>query len=1002
MLFTLVFVGLVVLLIYGAIQRHKRREERLQRIESLIDELQASLRDLQSQLTQGALAGRGAPPLAPGPELAEAEAASVAMGGQVPVAEMLAEAPIAEPESAVEPEESLQPAVAVAAEAAQPPPSWEQGALAPATREAATAERWQRLEQAFVENWTGILGAVVLVAGVTFLGIYTALRMEPLARFLMTLAGAGALGGLSLAARRRTDWQALAQWLQSSAAAVLLFACAAAGGLPGLGLQWLYAPLPALSLLLGGVAVNLTLAWLSRTQTFASLHVVLSLLPFAIVPPTLVGLATATLVVVLGMTLARRARWDVHVLVVTVAWFAWHVQWYLRSVADLDDPALRAAAALAVVAVFAATALVHYRRDYVSLRVEPVPLAVHLGNWGFLALACLVYAPERLSGAAGLAVGGVVAWALGRRARVLGIRWLHLCDTLIAQGLMVAAIACATELFAAARLLWLLAVVAECALFLRLVIDENEAVLGRIGVYVLHVSAFLLAAAGLATAPAAIESGDTREALVLLAGMAVVAALQVYLARRRPGRLAALGCYAAAGDGSGAPVASLGWIAGLLALVGLVHVAGQDWLAGVALALAAVLLLLARRSGATGFAGSFALVVLGGHALSWWRLIVGAPWTPGVLTEQWVPLVALAGLAVATRLLPWLRTTAVLLAAANFGLGAFLYFNDISPLLPGVLWLMLSVLALEVANRVRTESPVLLAAGYGYLGAFGGNYALVVLQTQEYVLGVPVRLLVEGFALATLLYWWFFRPVERVERLVAWRASHPLLLETMLIFLSVVIVEEVPTQWRPAAWGLVGLLLGATVVGRRLDARCRTYALFFYWVSVVSVAVVSSVFETPSPTWYDRPDVAAVAAIALQVAYILGTRGDAALAGTAFPAVFGGMAHVAGLVDRRRRLWVYYPFFAGLAVFCFWRFDRSVLTLLWSIEAFVIFALGAALREKQFRYVSLAALAACLLRLVFVDLAQADLAVRGVVFLGVGLLMLGMNAIYNRYRTRFE
>jgi uncharacterized membrane protein len=79
-----------------------------------------------------------------------------------------------------------------------------------------------------------------------------------------------------------------------------------------------------------------------------------------------------------------------------------------------------------------------------------------------------------------------------------------------------------------------------------------------------------------------------------------------------------------------------------------------------------------------------------------------------------------------------------------------------------------------------------------------------------------------------------------------------------------------------------------------------------------------------------------------------------------------------------------------------------LLTLLWAAEAFVVFGLSAWLRENQFRFVALAGLAACLVRLVLVDMAQANLAIRGLVFIGVGLLMLGMNAIYNRYRARFE
>jgi uncharacterized membrane protein len=109
-----------------------------------------------------------------------------------------------------------------------------------------------------------------------------------------------------------------------------------------------------------------------------------------------------------------------------------------------------------------------------------------------------------------------------------------------------------------------------------------------------------------------------------------------------------------------------------------------------------------------------------------------------------------------------------------------------------------------------------------------------------------------------------------------------------------------------------------------------------------------------------------------------------------------------GVLGRRRNWFVYYPLFAGIALYLAHRFNHSVLTLLWGLEAFGVFALSAVLRETPFRRVALAGLAACLIRLVLIDMAQANLGLRGVVFIGFGMLMLGMNAIYNRFRARFE
>jgi len=212
----------------------------------------------------------------------------------------------------------------------------------------------------------------------------------------------------------------------------------------------------------------------------------------------------------------------------------------------------------------------------------------------------------------------------------------------------------------------------------------------------------------------------------------------------------------------------------------------------------------------------------------------------------------------------------------------------------------------------------------------------------------------------------------------------------------------VQAQWRPLTWSLVALCLLVPPAVRRIDERLQLYSVIFFWASVANVALIMSTFESPSAHWYDRPDLMSLAAIALQVAYVAASHSRLSPAAAQFPGGLGALDALAKRIAARRNLWVYYPFFAGLAMFLFWRFDRSLLTLLWVVEAFAMFVLSAVLRENQFRHVALAGLAICVGRLLLVDLAEADLGLRGLIFLGVGLLMLGMNAIYNRYRARFQ
>lgn len=84
------------------------------------------------------------------------------------------------------------------------------------------------------------------------------------------------------------------------------------------------------------------------------------------------------------------------------------------------------------------------------------------------------------------------------------------------------------------------------------------------------------------------------------------------------------------------------------------------------------------------------------------------------------------------------------------------------------------------------------------------------------------------------------------------------------------------------------------------------------------------------------------------------------------------------------------------------RYDNATLTLLWALQAFVIAVLSVLLRDGQIRSVALLALGAALVRLLAIDLAQADLGLRSLVFIGVGLLMLAMDTHYTHFRERFR
>lgn len=334
-------------------------------------------------------------------------------------------------ESPVEPPRLLPPPAALSppASAVPPAPPAQPPGLSPSSGPPAPTgnESWRRLERTLIENWTGILGVVVLVAGVTFLAVSIALRLGPLARFLLTLLVALALILPSALWGRRHSWRRLSLWMRSGGAALILFACVAAGGLPELGLRWLNDPSQALALLMAGMALNLALAAVARQQTTASLHVVVNLLPL-----------------LLGQLLPRRRAWNRHRLIVVAAYALFHGCWFMAAPPSLlASPMARAGGALAAGLVFASGLLLQHWGRPLRRALTPLRLATLLLQWGGIALALL----------------------LSRRRRRGGAPSLALADSLCAQALSMAAILSLAPLVVDPLLL-LGVLLVECALFL--------------------------------------------------------------------------------------------------------------------------------------------------------------------------------------------------------------------------------------------------------------------------------------------------------------------------------------------------------------------------------------------------------------------------------------------------------------------------------------------------------------------------------------------------------
>jgi hypothetical protein len=380
---------------------------------------------------------------------------------------------------------------------------------------------WDKLSTVLLENWTGILGAVVLVTGVGFLGIYAALRLAPPHRFLLICGFAMGLLGARFALREKAFAQQLNTWLLSSAAAIFLFACVGSVSIDGL--RWATPPFEYL-LLLAGVCANLFLAWRSSREAVATLHGVLSLVALAVLPPSVLTLAAAAGVTAFSIAITYRQLWKYQLLLSIASFFAFHLYWHQELAATSNTVRLTAMALVLLVGV--AAALVQYRSVYAKRQFEPLLFAAHLLNWTTLGISLYLHSTGSVWKTIPLALGALLTFWAGRRAKQLGIGWLFQTDTIIS---LILALATAFSLqgWHASPPVVLLFMLLEALLITLVMARQREVLVYRVALTVASLAGvgLLLAAASRANH---LPADLYRDALVLaLAGWAGLAFVQL-------------------------------------------------------------------------------------------------------------------------------------------------------------------------------------------------------------------------------------------------------------------------------------------------------------------------------------------------------------------------------------------------------------------------------------------------------------------------------------------
>lgn len=943
-----------------------------------------------------------------------------------PAATGVAETGYVTPAAAVVPVQAAVSPATTATIGAQPSASSASSALPPPI--------WKKIERQLVENWTGIVGAIILTAGLGFLGLVAALALPAFFRFLMLAGVSLALSAMSYVLEKRPNWQKFSSWIRGVAGAVALFACFGSAAVPGL--KWIEDERAGLALITLGVFVNLAFARLAGRQAFASLHVLLSLVTLSILPQQLPVFVVAAVVALAGVALAYRSRWEHQALLVTASFAIYQIFRYQMAggaaASFTQAERLLGIASTALVGLVAL--LMHYRTVYASSRFsrsDVMPFASHLVHWFSSVLGFILYSTGSKWNTIVLVVVALLCFALARRGRNLGIQWLYRTDTIVAQSV---------ALFGGLTLTrWDVDPVLIAAILfiegmtfvvvMQLAEDTLLEIVARVTLIVIGVGLFV-------TVLVQLDYDRTaelyRHALVLL----VLVTAVVFLDRRRSsaepkGPFGPMLWFLRAGYG----VSPLEIVSGLF-LIGVHTVLIRHVWLPTALSLVWMVLIMVqkraaayasdgRTSGLWGLAG--AMIV--SHIMLWVHVFYGEAArlpldsTASLLLPFLLASLLMAIFPIVQLPVSLLRLPAIALVFLHLLLSSMRISQPVTPLLAGTLWLLFSLAGLELSlwigrrgveasaeSQVQGQawsaaSRLVVLAAAGYVVAFVIRHVVVELQAERYLGRLPVRTVIESYAIVVFLYWFHTIPAALAARDFFWRNMQPLFLEAALAFTVVALELEFTQKWMMLAFALLPFVLLGWERARRNGvpdvSRLRLYALLSFWTAVFHLGFTSSISAMPAVHWLDRSWILGLVVLALIVGLVGWMHRSVRFNECSFPPPLAWLATGGAWLQIRRNHWIFDPAFAAAALFLFWSFDHAILTLLWVGLVFLAFVLSVLLREGHFRIMALIALAACLGRLILYDLSQTSLLMRAVVFVGVGILMLGMNSIYNRFKDRF-
>lgn len=385
--------------------------------------------------------------------------------------------------------------------------------------ESAFSKFMKSVEKQFADNWTGILGTAIMVLGIGYLSIYTALKVSPLFRVLILWLYAGLLIGTYYFLQKKEKWTTTGLWLRSAGASLFLFGCFGASQIPAL--SFISNSVAAYSLIAVGIGLNLFIGYIIKKQTFLSLHVILSILILCVIPEkTLATFTIAAITATIGILLSYKEKWEYHLLIVISAFIIFDI-WFNAQGTKLSATE-NIIAILGIILVAVSCMIMQYRNVYENTRFDKAAFITHLTNWGLFATGLILHSTGSRFKTFVLFIGAIICFFIALKARKKKVFWLYHLDGMVSFVLLSLSIIMLND--------WNVGIdIIACILYLLIVIclfvvyKEKEVLLHKIFLGINYIMALALLIFSIAMITNSLNETKILSALVSIIALSIIA-----------------------------------------------------------------------------------------------------------------------------------------------------------------------------------------------------------------------------------------------------------------------------------------------------------------------------------------------------------------------------------------------------------------------------------------------------------------------------------------------